>query len=128
MPRIRTRCMVCSLLLSVMVFGHVAQAQITKAPGVPKVDAGPGQPVPKGVTQIMKEGAMLNCADPAATRIDIKLESRSSPTEGDFRIEGIVRNIGRLRYAPASQSNIYLYEISSSGRRRVAGSILATWF
>jgi hypothetical protein len=113
------RLVLASLLLSSTV-AHFGYAQVT----LPKIDVRPGQP-PSGTKSIdskARDGIMPNCPDPAAIRIDIKLESRSSPTSGDFEIVGIARNVGRIRYAAASDSIINFWEIPSSGRRRIVGT------
>jgi len=110
------------LLLIIICF--VAHAQAATAPGVPKIDVPPTKAPTdgKGLSNSAREGVAPNCADPAAVRIDVKLLSRSSSTEGDFRIEGIVRNLGRVRFAPTDSYRVNLTEVQSGGRNRVIAS------
>ena len=108
------------LALLVPTFDYLTHAAVSTTPARPEIVVPPSK-VPgdmKTIPDKGKEGVAPNCADPAAIRINVKLLSRSSSTVGVFQIEGIVRNLGRVRFTPPDFVIVNLYEVPAGGTAR----------
>jgi hypothetical protein len=119
------------ILISTVILGVAAAGTALADAEQTKVEPATVRPVPISPKELKKPQVAKpmtpdvgNCPDPAVTRIEFRIVSRTNQYSGRVEIVAEVKNLGKEAYRSANgQQSVQLYEIPMGGRSALVGQV-----